>query len=150
MVNFSLLSATLFLGCCFYEKEMCKLKTAYVYQFHGHQFESFLLKPLDDLSHQSPLDPVRLDGDEGALCNSSHRPSKEEQELLFQDQQASVIPAPSRVCHQLCYCNDCIGCVCRLSPRDLRWFDKSITPHQGFYKRYKRNLKTIMVCQIQN
>ena len=33
----------------------------------GHQLEALLLEPLDDLAHQPPLDPVRLDHDKSPL-----------------------------------------------------------------------------------
>ena len=34
----------------------------------GHQLETLLFEPLDDLPHQTSLDPVRFDHDEGSLC----------------------------------------------------------------------------------
>lgn len=45
----------------------------YVHELHGHHPEALLLEPLDDLSHQPALDPIGLDGDEGALAVGSHR-----------------------------------------------------------------------------
>ena len=38
-----------------------------LHELHGHELESFVLKPLDDLPDNSAVDAVRLDHDEGAL-----------------------------------------------------------------------------------
>ena len=39
----------------------------YLHQLHGDKLETLGLEPLDDLSHQSSLDAVRLDHDESPL-----------------------------------------------------------------------------------
>jgi hypothetical protein len=36
-------------------------------KFQSHKVESLLLKLLDDLSHKTPLDPIRLDSNESEL-----------------------------------------------------------------------------------
>ena len=38
-----------------------------LHELHGHELESFVLKPLDDLPDNSAVDAIRLDHDEGAL-----------------------------------------------------------------------------------
>ena len=38
-----------------------------LHELHGHQLESFVLEPLDDLPDNAAVDAVRLDHDEGAL-----------------------------------------------------------------------------------
>lgn len=47
--------------------EMGRMKPTYLHEFHSNKAESLLLKTLDDLSHKLALDPIRLDGNEGAL-----------------------------------------------------------------------------------
>lgn len=39
---------------------------------HGHKFEAFGLKPLDDLSNDAPLHTIGLDGNECALLLLGH------------------------------------------------------------------------------
>jgi len=43
-----------------------------VCHFQAHEFEALHLEPLDDLSHESPVDSIRLDGDEGAFLVPRH------------------------------------------------------------------------------
>jgi len=43
-----------------------------VCHFQAHEFEALHLEPLDDLSHESPVDSIRLDGDEGAFFVPRH------------------------------------------------------------------------------
>ena len=38
-----------------------------LHELHGHQLESFVLKPLDDLTADATVDGIRLDHDEGSL-----------------------------------------------------------------------------------
>lgn len=53
----------------------------YMHHLHADKFEAFRLKPLDDLSNDSPLHTIRLDGNEGALFLFSHDSVKEEKEM---------------------------------------------------------------------
>ena len=39
--------------------------SSYLHEFHGDQFESLLLEPSDDGTHQSPLNAIRLDDYQG-------------------------------------------------------------------------------------
>lgn len=39
---------------------------------HADKFEAFLLEPLDDLSDDTPLHAIGLDGKKGALFQISH------------------------------------------------------------------------------
>lgn len=53
--------------------EIGTMKSTYLHEFHSNKAESLLFKTLDDLSHELALDPIRLDGNEGALT-VSHGP----------------------------------------------------------------------------
>ena len=44
----------------------------YPHELHSDQLEALLLETLDDLAHQSTLDGIGLDHDEGALLVSGH------------------------------------------------------------------------------
>ena len=43
-----------------------------LHELHGDELESLLLKALDDVAHEAPVDSVRLDHDEGALLVGRH------------------------------------------------------------------------------
>jgi hypothetical protein len=49
------------------------MKSTYLHKLQSHKAESLLLKSLDDLSHKTPLDPIRLDSNESALI-AGHGP----------------------------------------------------------------------------
>ena len=43
-----------------------------LHELHGDEFESLVLKPLDDLAADAAMDSVRLDHDEGSLGIAGH------------------------------------------------------------------------------
>lgn len=53
-----------------------------MHHLHAHKFEAFHFKPLDDLSNDSPLHTIRLDGNKGALLLFSHDSVKEEKDNI--------------------------------------------------------------------
>ena len=50
-----------------------RMKSTCLHEFHSNEAESLLLKTLDDLAHEAALDPIGLDGNEGALA-AGHGP----------------------------------------------------------------------------
>jgi hypothetical protein len=49
-------------------------ESTYMHELHGDQLEALLLESLDDLAHESALDAIGLDHDEGLLlvCFGGH------------------------------------------------------------------------------
>lgn len=48
-------------------KTQHRQRSTHLQKLQTNKAEPLLLEPLDDLAHQPPLDPIRLDGNEGAL-----------------------------------------------------------------------------------
>lgn len=43
------------------------VRSTHLHEFQTNKAEPLLFKTFDDLSHKPPLDPIRLDGNEGAF-----------------------------------------------------------------------------------